>query len=39
MKNKARDEEMKKNQSYQKSFDQKLKVLEEGKGMVLQKNQ
>ena len=30
---------MKKGQSYQRSFEQKIKVLEEGKGMIIQKNQ
>jgi hypothetical protein len=39
LKNRSRDEEMKKIQNLQKSFEQKFKMSEEGKEMLNRKNQ
>ena len=39
IKNKAREEEVRKSQAIAKSFEQRLKVLEEGKEAIMRKNQ
>lgn len=39
IKNKARDEEIKRTQQMTRSFDQKLKMVEEAKEVLLRKNQ
>lgn len=38
LRNKARDEELKKNQMLSKTYEQKLKVLDESKEAVIRKN-
>lgn len=39
IKNKAREEELKKHQQIMKSHEQKIKMMEEGKEVILRKNQ
>lgn len=39
IKNKARDQEIKRTQQLTRSFEQKLKMVEEGKELLLRKNQ
>ncbi len=39
IKNRARDEDIKRSQQMAKSFEQKLKMVEEGKEVLIRKNQ